>query len=214
VRTLDKAKAIAFNARVEKNQHRWRKSLDERSLAILDEFSGKLRDAWDGDSGNPKTYPWWSDEAFGVVRSKLKGNKSGNRSGKLPLGIRRSPPARRFADLFDEKLIRAVYKDRHSESYNRTLTLADSRERGAPKAFHQLLRAVETAYWIGFGFEFVPVPKVHFLHRGLFEVVKLCGLDALTNEGLEEFFEDLCPCGKKHNAEALRKLRKRVAKSA
>ena len=38
-------------------------------------------------------------------------------------------------------------------------------------------------------------------------------MDDLTSEGFVEFFDDLCPCGKKHQADAIRKLGQRIAKA-
>jgi hypothetical protein len=55
--------------------------------------------------------------------------------------------------------------------------------------------------------------RVHFLPRELLDIVKLLKLNDLTSEGLVDFFDDLCPCGKKHHAEAIRKLGKRIAKA-
>lgn len=77
----------------------------------------------------------------------------------------------------------------------------------------QDLEAAEFSFLFGvYGDSFMPVPKVQFLHRQLLDIATLLRLDALTNKGLEEFFEDVCPCGKKHNAETIRKLRKRKAR--
>lgn len=61
--------------------------------------------------------------------------------------------------------------------------------------------------------EFIPKPKVNFLHRELLAIAESLKLNELTTEGLAEFLDDLCPCGKTHNGEAIRKLTKRVSKS-
>jgi hypothetical protein len=114
--------------------------------------------------------------------------------------------------LLDEKIMRAIYEDQHSDNYDAAIRLASSKQRGATKAFPKLLQAAEAAYLVDtFGLHVMRPPRIHFLHRGFLDIAELLGVDDLTNRGLEEFFEDLCPCKKKHNAEAIRKLRKRKA---
>jgi hypothetical protein len=64
------------------------------------------------------------------------------------------------------------------------------------------LKAAESSFLFAvYGDSFMRVPRVQFLLRQLLDIATLLRLDALTNKRLEEFFEDECPCGKKHNAE-------------
>lgn len=103
-----------------------------------------------------------------------------------------------------------MYELQHSDTYEEALRLAGTRGRGATKAFHSLMRAARADYEVSFfGIDTIPRPKIHFLHRELLDVAAELGLDDLTNPGLEEFFQDVCPCSNKHKAEAIRKLRKR-----
>ncbi len=200
-----------FNAEVINDQHRWKQSLDERSVRILEELAGELRLAWAADSETPKSYPFATDESFWRSRLRVVNKAPVRRKpGRLP---QIPPPPKRFADLFEEKAIKAVYENQYSDSYKQAIKLVASGERGAPKALHKLLKAAEFSFLFGvYGDSFMPVPKVQFLHRQLLDTATLLRLDALTNKGLEEFFEDVCPCGKKHNAETIRKLRKRKAR--
>jgi hypothetical protein len=206
-----------FNAKVTTNQHRWKNSFREQSVAILEQLAAELRSTWAVDSETPKLYPFVTHDLFSGAKLRLVDEAklrlvdkapAKRKMGKLPPA---GPRPKHFAALFGEKTIKAVYEDKYSDSYDEAIKLAGSGERGFGKAFHKLLKAAETAYLIGMGCE-IPAPRIHFLHRELLDIADLLDLDDLTNKGLEEFFEDLCPCRKKHNAEAIRKLRKRKAR--
>ena len=64
------------------------------------------------------------------------------------------------------------------------------------------------AYMAAFYGMDLPRPKVKLLHRGLLEIAKQLIID--EPDGIVEFLDDVCPCGKKHSIEALKKLRDRV----
>jgi hypothetical protein len=195
--------------RVANNQHRWKISLSDENVTVLEEFADDLQHAWKADSKTPKSYPFATQDLFAEVKVRLEGKlTSESATGNLPPP---PPPPRKFADLFDERTIRALYEGKYSDSYDDAIRLAGSGERGSGKAIHRLLKAAEETYFVQKGSD-VPAPRIHFLHRQLLEVAQLVGIDVLTNKGLEEFFEDLCPCGKKHNAEAIRKLKDRAAR--
>lgn len=183
-------------------------SLGEQRVATVVNFAKDLRLAWKNDSRYPRSYPeatdWWFTEIAQQLNDK---GASRVRTGKLP-DIFQTPAAQHVGDLFDEQSIKAVYEDMNSDHYDDALKLADSGKPGATKAIHKLLKAAQVSDLIERGFAH-PHPRVHFLHRRLLDFAAMLGLDDLTNKGLEEFFGDLCPCGRKHNAEALRKLRKR-----
>ena len=117
-------------------------------------------------------------------------------------------------DLIDEKIVKAVYEDQNSGSYKDAIRKASAGGKRGFAIWRKILRSIDRAYGIGiYGIEVVPMPKVHFLHREFLNIVNLLKLDDMTSEGLAEFFDDLCPCGKKHRAETIRKLGKRSAKA-
>jgi hypothetical protein len=192
---------------VAKNQHRWKQYLldDERKVRLLEELAVRLRWSWNVDSKHETSFPINTNQVFSDLRRILRGC-IWNTHGLPP-----PPPLpKRFADLFDEKGIKSMYELQHNDSYEKALRLAGARERGAYKAFHNLMSAARAEYeWSFFGSDAIPRPKIHFLHRELLDLAAILKLDELTNQGLEEFFDDICPCTKKHNAEAIRKLRKR-----
>ena len=90
-----------------------------------------------------------------------------------------------------------------------------SNEKGGRKRsklrLRKILKAVEKAFEIDtIGFERLPKPRIHFLHRRLLELASWIGISDLTHSGILEFLDDLCPCGKQHTPESIRKLRTRV----
>jgi hypothetical protein len=50
--------------------------------------------------------------------------------------------------------------------------------------------------------------EYHVLHRGLLGIAEHLIID--DPDGIVEFLDDVCPCGKKHSIEALKKLQDRV----
>jgi hypothetical protein len=137
------------------------------------------------------------------------------RSTKLPSVPEPPPKAENLTDLIEEKTVKAVYEDQNSGSYKDALRKASAGGKQGRVIWRKLLRSIDWAYEIGIrGAEVAPMPRVHFLHRELLDIVTFLELDRdFTSEGLAEFFDDLCPCGKKHQAEAIRKLGKRIAKA-
>jgi hypothetical protein len=191
---------------VAKNQHRWKQNPDdERKVNLLEELAARLRWSWRVDSKHEKSFPINTNQALSEFRKFVRGHTPNARGLKPP-----PRPPKQFGDLFDEMGIKSMYELQHSDSYEEALQLAGTRGRGATKAFHNLMRAASADYeWSFFGSDAIPKPKTHFLHRELLDVVADLGFDDLTNPGLEELFEDVCPCSAKHNAEAIRKLKKR-----
>ena len=189
-----------------KNEHRWKLSLDHRKVRLLEELASELRWSWDIDSEHPRSYPINTDHVFSEIRRDLRENRPRTKKVKL----RPPPPPKRFSDLFDEGLIKTVYEQQHDSSYEAAIRLAGASRQGSSNAFHNLMKAARAAWEITcYGDHVIPRPKIHFLHRELLEIAEDLDLDTLTNAGLEEFFEDVCPCSKTHHAEAIRKLRKR-----
>lgn len=195
---------------VSKNQHRWKRWLDELSVRIVEDLGELLDWSWKRDSDYPKSYPVNTLGVFRQFHEQL--SPKHDRKSKRR-GLRRPPPVRDFADLFHEADIKFIYEQQHDDLYSDALKIAAARNLGSSKAFHNLMKAAKASYDLSRGGEqYMPKPKIHFLHRELLEIAVRLALDDLTNDGLQEFFEDICPCGKKHNAEAIRKLKKRKAR--
>lgn len=204
---------------MDKNQHRWKNWVANPQIChLLEEWAETLVWAWNVDRQDPKTYPMNTGNALFQLKREIKerlgpreqGQERKRKHQKLSDLLRRTPP-KRFSELIDDRTIEVVYEDQNADSYKNALRRAS---RGDQRTFRKLLRALGAAYDIDrIGVEVAPRPKVHLLHRDLFEAARMLGLEDLTDEGMQEFLDDLCPCGKPHNADAVRKFRKRQARS-
>lgn len=197
-----------------KNQHRWKESLGTDICGVLEDVAARLAWAWQVDMEHPRPFPVNTNYAFDEINEWIE---EFQRSGqpeverKRPV-LRRSRLPRRFSELVDDGIIRTVFEDQNVGSYSHALKLAASGDKSAHFTFRKILKAIEPAYLIShFGDDAAPKPRVHFLHRNLLEIADLLDLSDLTNPGIVEFLDDLCPCGKRHTADAIRKLRKRAA---
>lgn len=198
-----------------KNQHRWKRSLDADICSVLEDAAARLAWAWEVDMKHPRSFPVNTSYAFCQINEWIeecerKGEPEVERKG---LVLRRSRPPRCFSELVDDGIVRAVFEDQNVGSYRDALKLAASGDKAAHFTFRKILKAVEPAYLIShYGDEHAPRPRIHFLHRNLLEIADVLHLNDLTHEGITEFLDDLCPCHKKHTADAIRKLRRRVAR--
>lgn len=91
----------------------------------------------------------------------------------------------------------------------RWLALEKEKE-GDLKAHKQLARAEDEFWRLANGHGPVPPFKVDQAHTDLLELGLHLGLKLLTAEELADCFEEVCSCGKPHDADALKKQRARV----
>jgi hypothetical protein len=190
--------------------HRWKNSLTPEHVAILEEAAGALKQAWEWDNESPESYPLNMDHALWETKLQLKGQRRKRKTTKMP--AYRRPKC--LHDFIDESVVRMLYEQQHSESYQDALERAADGFGAGFAAWRKIVNCLPATYLLAMGGEWnLPKPKVHFLHRELLDIAASLGIDDLVKEGLAEFFDDLCPCGKKHNAETIRKLAKRVTKS-
>ncbi len=195
-----------------KNRHRWKESLGDQTVGALEEAAKQLTLSWEADTKSPEDYPLNTEITFGETKARLRGEPQVQGPIKLPPP---TPPPRSLSELLKEETIKAVYEDQNNGTYEDALKMAGAEDEKAHLTFRKLLRAIEAAYEIrAYGWEAIPKPRVHFLHRNLLEIAALVHLNDLTHQGLVEFLDDICPCGEKHNAEAIRKLRKRHASAS
>ena len=128
--------------------------------------------------------------------------------GKVP-PLPRTP--QRLSDLIQESTIKAAYEDHNETSYEDALKRAAAGLDEGYLAWRKIMRALDVAYTIRQdGLDFAPMPRVQFLHRRLLEIVYSEHLTGMVQEGIVEFFNDVCPCGGDHKEDALRKLAKRM----
>ena len=220
LKKLDSPSSPALNPNVGRNQHRWKLWVSDDARCVLEESVQRLKWAWETDKKYPKSYPLNTDYAFAQIQSQLtEGSRDRSQIVPQPPELPSPSPApKRLSELVHEKTIKAVYEQQNDGKYENALKLAASGEREGAIAWRKILHAVNAAYLIhSYGDEFIPRPRVQFLHRNLLKIADITSMNELTHEGIQdlthegivEFLDDLCPCGKKHEAETIRKLRKR-----
>jgi hypothetical protein len=195
---------------VGKNQQRWKNWVDDRIRGVLEEAAKDLEWAWKRDKELSRSYPLNTWYQFVQIEEQLQNQPKVHKSIKLPPP---PPPPKRLSELVDERTIRAVYEQQNDGTYQEALKLAASEDGKASSAWRKLLHAVDAAYFIDrYGDQAAPRPRLQFLHRELLKIAALADLNDLSHQGIVEFLDDLCPCGKKHKSDAIRKLRQRLSR--
>jgi hypothetical protein len=122
---------------------------------------------------------------------------------------------RALAELVTEKTIKAVYENQNVGSYEEALKKAAAATKESASVWRKILRAIDDAYPIDrLGHEVAPVPRLHFLHRRLLRLAEseMLGGRGWRQNALQDFFNHMCPCGKAHKSDALRKLSGRLTR--
>jgi hypothetical protein len=194
------------------NQHRWKLSVSDDTLRVLEDLARRLNWAWETDRKDAKSYPINTHAVFAKIKTQL--SKISRDKSKSELQTPRSVPAgrvpKRLSDLVDERTIKAVYQEQNDGSYYAALKIAAYDNRKGASAWRKILLAVNAAYPICvYGVDFIPKPRVQFLHRNLLQIADALGVPDLTHAGMVEFLNDLCPCGNRHKPDTIRKLRAR-----
>lgn len=193
---------------MDQSQTHWEEWIgDERICALFWQAGRNLKFAWNLDQKDPDIFPFNTSEVFSKLLRDLRNKPPGNAIESLP-----EPPLgpECLTDLVDEKTIRAVYEYQNRGSYKGALIEAARGGEKGPSVWRKILNAVDRAYEIDhYGAGFAPMPKVHFLHNKLLGLAMCEPLKGLSDSGIAEFFNSICPCGKTHRKDAIRKLRER-----
>jgi hypothetical protein len=197
-------------SKIRENQHQWKKWLDPRVVEVLEEAGERLEVSWKFDSEYPKSYPVNTDHALSETKAQLNNRAPVTHNPKGLRGAR--VPAKSLYDLVDDETVRILYEQQYADSYSRAVTQASEGFGPGRAAWRKIMKCLTPAYLIKFGGDDGPKPKVHFLHRQLLGIAKSVE-PGLSKEGLADFLDDICPCGKKHKPEAVRKSEERLTKS-
>jgi hypothetical protein len=198
---------------VAKNQHRrWKNWLSEQARIVLEESAGRLNRAWAVDKKRRNSYPRNTDREFSLIHDRLGPNsRVSSRIEQHDQELPSPPPApASLSDLLHEKTVKAIFEEQNGGSYEDALRLAIGGEPKGAAAWRKILQALNAAFLTRYyGDDFIPKPRVQFLHRNVLELAAVVEIDDVKYEALAEFFDDLCPCGERHKPDAVRKLRKR-----
>jgi len=197
---------------VKHNQHRWRNSVDNVTLATIERGAKRLAVAWKKDMESPNRYPLSTSIQLVEFQDLLRKSRRNLTGSEV---WRRPRPPKTFADLVPDATIKVIYEDQNQERYEDAIKRATLGFAAGLAAWQKISRAAEGAYVSEYyGIEFTPKPRVHFLHRNLLLAVAASEeLRDLSPVGVAEFLDDNCPCGKSHQPDAIRKLKKRFLES-
>jgi hypothetical protein len=181
----------------------WLERTSKRHKQFLTGIREQLKTAWRRDKNGSDGYPMNTAYLIGEVKSELHGRRS-RRIRRLPA----PKTLKRLSDILDDKLVQDVYEYLHEEPLKYAFArLSTSAEEVALK---QISEAVSVALEVSrFGEHALPKPRGNWLHRQLLGLAAAAKLGDLTNREMAEFFNDLCPCGAKHNRETIKKFRQR-----
>lgn len=84
---------------------------------------------------------------------------------------------------------------------------------GDSRAFGRVQKTAESYYNMRWNPKWAQPIKSDRLHLAVFEMGLGLGLEKLTAEELADCFQEVCPCGKEHDADALKKQRARFLKA-
>jgi hypothetical protein len=210
---------------VAKIQHRWKGALDDYIRVMLEQAAERLSWAWAVDVKYPKSFPVNTDSTLFQIKNEIREYQSNGppepedspqEPERAHKGIKLLRPSevRRLFDVVNETTIRVAYESQNAGTYEEALKVAAEGGETGSAAFRKVLNAVRLGYdMCRYGEDVAPMPKLQYLHRELLAITDLVDeLREMTPKGIAEFLEDVCPCGKKHGPEAIRKLRKRRAK--
>jgi hypothetical protein len=197
--------------------HRWERWVESDSIReLLWDAKDWLRTAWSRDQKYPKAYPVNTSYALSQTQDSLSRRPPKKGNARVLIAEPKAPKS--LAELIPESLVRAIWQEHHSGSFNSAIEKAAGFGCGPNevswKIFSKILRTMEIAYNVSrFGDDLLPKPKISILHRGLERIAVAAGLGDQAEEGFAEFLDDLCPCGLKRHRDAIRKLRSRTRKA-
>ena len=195
---------------------KWPVRTSSRNAKILSELSAQLRHTWGVDRKGTRGFPVNTAYLLAGVENRLRRRAPPRRIRKLP-----APRLPRTIDALLKgvsKLVPRVYE----YMYEEPIEDAFARLSGPPgrtnhrvsgdgiSAYGQICDAVTTSLGVeAHGDQILPSPRGNWLHRQILDLATTAGLGDLTNREMEQFFEDVCPCGAKHSRETLKKFRQR-----
>jgi hypothetical protein len=184
---------------------------DPETVSQLWEAKSSLATTWKYDCESPKLFPINTSFAVTEVLGRLRSKAPKITKRKLA----RWKTPKTLAGLLPEESVKSIWEDFNIGSFEETIKLASqvrvSNIQESQMAFRTILRAIETTYLVSYlGVEMLARPKVNILHSGLDKIAKAAGLfEGQTKKGFAGFLDDLCPCGLKNHAGAVRQLSRR-----
>jgi hypothetical protein len=127
-----------------------------------------------------------------------------------PLEVIHNEPSS-YQDPTEEDLAFGLLEYIHWRKFREPLSHAFKRaDSGDLDAYRRVERTRQEAYRLRHRLGGIPAAKEHPQHAPLLSMGMELGLECLTAEELADCFDEICPCGKVHDPEALKKQRSRL----
>jgi len=191
---------------MERRWDSWRKKLHPQfiELASLYREGVKRFLAWEAEPPPDKVRELrqWFEQELSELGRRVGGG-SYMPSGPDPRGII-------FVNPDSASLDQRFIEHLHFQRFREPLWIATQKQQaGDLEAHRRIFRTGEDYIRAQFGKGGIKPTKGDYDHSGLFLIGFSMGLNDLTAEELADCFEELCPCGKLHDADALKKQRSR-----
>jgi len=190
----------------------WWSRTSSRNAKILTELRAQLRQSWRRDGKGTQGFPMNTAYLLAAAEDRL-------RRKRPPRPIRRVPTPLVSATI--HAFVKGVLKEVrrflptvYEYMYEEPLHDAFARWRlhSDPNAYERIWDALDKSLDVSqHGEAALPNPHGNWLHRQLLDLAGAAGLAGLTNREMVQFFQFLCPCGARHNREAIKKFRQRRA---
>ena len=187
------------------------KSVPKKKIKLLLDAEDQIRETWGWDRRGTEGFPFNTASLLAELEARLKGWR--------PRKIRLLPEPKvfkaptRLSDILPEKVVEQVHEYLYEEPFQGTLDEVRSADSSAA-ALARIKHTVETALNVAtFGEEQLPAPRGNWLHRQILGTISRGMAPAkFTDSEMAELFDHFCPCGIKHNREAMKKFRWRHAR--
>lgn len=179
------------------------KELPKKNAELLLNYAERIRKAWRRDKKGGEPYPLNTASALSELEAKL--------NGRIPRRLRFVPvpkDPKRLRDILPEYVVRQVHEYLHEEPF--TDALDQLHTMSFDRALARIEATVTTALAVDLlGAGMLPKPRGNWIHRQILKVVRAAHPGKLSDTEMAELFNQLCPCGIKHNREAMKKFRSR-----
>lgn len=185
------------------------KDVPKRNIKLLLELKNQIRQAWDWDDQGTKSFPMNSAHLFYEIETRLNGRRpSIRRKGK---GIVVKTPTQ-LRDILPERTVQQVHEYLHEEPFKEAL--AELRSDARSQAYERIRNTILNALRVeDIGYEVLPKPRGNWLHRQLLGVLAAAAPGKFSDSDMAKLFDYFCPCSTKHNREAIKKFRWRLARA-
>lgn len=189
------------------------KDVAKGKIKLLLESKEQIRQAWERDDYGTKCFPINTASLLYDIESKLKGLRPRKRRRSRKRKDIVLEVATRLRDILPERTVQRVHEYLHEEPFREALAELSSTETFA-KAFSRIRETIDHALYVDRdGYDILPKPRGNWLHRQMLSTLASAAPGKFSDSEMAELFDYFCPCGTKHNREAMKKFRWRLSRA-